>query len=66
MASLKLTPHEVADRLQVSVGTLANWRSAKFGPPWIKWGRLVRYPEDLLENWVEGYIKNLPADPDAT
>lgn len=32
------------DRRRVSVGTLANWRAMRIGPPYIKIGKAVLYP----------------------
>lgn len=46
-----LTPAEVAARLGVAQGTLANWRSLGTGPGYIKLnGGRVRYP---LQNLVQ-------------
>jgi integrase len=39
-----MTPVEVAERLRISVKTLANWRSSSLGPPWLKVGGRVVYP----------------------
>ena len=39
-----LTPAQMAERLQVSVKTLANLRSSRKGPQFIKAGNRVRYP----------------------
>lgn len=46
-----LSPQEVQERWSgaVSVGTLANWRSAGAGPVYLKLGAKVRYPLDELE-----------------
>lgn len=39
-----LTPDEVADRLRISVGTLANWRVSGSGPLYIEvTPRCIRY-----------------------
>lgn len=48
-----LTPAEVSERWNgaVGVGTLANWRSQKSGPPYQKFGTRVRYPVAQLEAW---------------
>jgi hypothetical protein len=32
--------------------TLTNWRTARQGPPWTKFGRLVLYPEVELRTWL--------------
>lgn len=39
-----LTPKQMADRLGVREKTLANKRSAKTGPKFVKQGGRVRYP----------------------
>lgn len=39
-----LTSTEVADRWRLSHQTLANWRSAGKGPPFIRVGSRVLYP----------------------
>ena len=39
-----LTSKEVADRWRLSDQTLANWRSAGKGPPFIRVGSRVLYP----------------------
>lgn len=39
-----LTPAAMAERMGVSVKTLANLRSAKSGPKFVKVGGAVRYP----------------------
>lgn len=50
-----LTPQQVADRLQIAVGTLENWRIKKHGPPWVKLspgkGGAVRYRLIDIEQW---------------
>lgn len=45
-----LYPEEVADRLQRSKRTLANWRNEGVGPKHIKIGNRVAYPiKDFIE-----------------
>lgn len=48
-----LTPAQVVERWDsaVCIGTLANWRSKKRGPPFQKFGSSVRYPIASLETW---------------
>ena len=36
----------------VSEGTLANWRCARKGPPYVKIGTLIRYDPDDLARWI--------------
>lgn len=47
------TPEEVARRwrARIDVETLANWRSKRQGPPFAKFGRVVLYPADRLQEW---------------
>lgn len=44
-----LLPQEVADLLRVELDTLAKWRWKQIGPPFIKIGRMVRYPRAGVE-----------------
>jgi len=48
-----LTPREVSLRYGgiISVGTLANWRTAGISPPYIKLGGRIVYEEDALIEW---------------
>jgi hypothetical protein len=48
-----LTPQALADRWQsqISLVTLATWRSRKQGPKYIKLGGRVLYPLDGVEDW---------------
>jgi predicted site-specific integrase-resolvase len=54
-----LTSKEVADRWRLSDQTLANWRHAGKGPPYIRVGNRVLYPmeavnafEKLSQQWL--------------
>lgn len=54
-----LTSKEVADRWRLSDQTLANWRHAGKGPPFIRVGARVLYPiegiysfEKLAPTWL--------------
>ncbi len=46
-----LWPEEVAERLSLSVRTLADWRVQRRGPPTTKVGRRVVYPADAFYQW---------------
>lgn len=48
-----LTTTEVANRLRLEPGTIENWRYQGKGPRFVRIGRVVRYPEDWLVQWVE-------------
>jgi predicted DNA-binding transcriptional regulator AlpA len=48
-----LTPEDVAAITGLSVETLAQWRSQKRGPPYLKISRnCVRYRQSDLDGWV--------------
>ena len=50
-----LTVAEAAAYLNVSVNTLNHWRKPHVdsGPPWIKNGKVLRYPRRELDAWLE-------------
>ncbi|MGJ0203037.1 helix-turn-helix domain-containing protein [Leucobacter sp. gxy201] len=50
-----LTSREVADMLRIPVRTVEDWRLTRSGPPWVKFGRHVRYNQAELLDWVEGH-----------
>jgi hypothetical protein len=47
-----LAPKRVTERLGVHEPTLTDWRYRQTGPPFVKVGRLIRYPARLLEQWL--------------
>jgi predicted DNA-binding transcriptional regulator AlpA len=54
---LLLTPKEAAEFLEIPAGTLAQWRSQRRGPPYIKLEeRLVRYRRSDLEEYLSGHL----------
>jgi len=48
-----LTARQVASWLGVSEGALAQRRHRGDSPPFVKWGRTVRYVKADVELWVE-------------
>lgn len=46
-----LTPEQAAAYLQVAVGTLRNWTSARY-IPYCKRGRVVRYHREQIDRWL--------------
>jgi predicted DNA-binding transcriptional regulator AlpA len=52
-ASTVLTPKETAARLKVSSSWLAKARMRGDGPPYIRVGRSIRYPESALSQWMK-------------
>jgi len=56
-ASPLLTPAQAADVLGIPEGTLAQWRSQRRGPAFIKLeGRLVRYRSTDLEKYISARV----------
>ncbi|NBQ70268.1 MAG: DNA-binding protein [Nitrosomonadaceae bacterium] len=48
------TPHEAAAYIGVTVNTLSVWRSnGRYGIPFIKIGRLVKYRRSALDSFIE-------------
>jgi hypothetical protein len=39
-----LSPAQLAKRWGISTKTLERWRAIDYGPPFLKFGSLVRYP----------------------
>lgn len=54
---MNLLPSEVADRLRMSVGHLANWRVTGAGPRYIKFGRKVLYPLAEVEKFENEHLR---------
>ncbi len=48
-----LDDEKLSSVLDVSVGTLANWRYQGRGPRFVKVGRHVRYRRSDVEDWLE-------------
>lgn len=54
---LNLRPKEAAARIGVSHNTLANWRVSGEGPRYLKFGRMVLYPEAEIEAWEKAHLR---------
>lgn len=48
-----LCESELAERLGLSNRTVQGWRCRGGGPPFVRFGRIVRYPEAALEEWLK-------------
>ena len=46
-----LTPEQLAERYNVPLATVYNWRTKEYGPTGIKVGRHVRYALSECERW---------------
>ena len=52
-----LSPEELAHNLGLSTATLADWRSQRMGPAYLKAGRRIWYPKDRVERWINLQIR---------
>ena len=48
-----MTETQVAEYLQVAPGTPSGWRSRGVGPPFFKFGNLIRYRRSDVLAWLE-------------
>jgi hypothetical protein len=51
--TILLDPRTTAAHLGVKPGTLAKWRVAGGGPPFLKIGSRIRYSRADLERWLD-------------
>lgn len=56
------TAKELARRLKEKTGfgcerTLHKWRAQRTGPPWIKFGKTILYPDDGFEQWLRSQVQ---------
>lgn len=51
-----LSIDELAAYLGVPRRTLDGWRLRRVGPPFVKFGKTVRYPEHALRRWMDDCI----------
>ena len=50
--------NETGEQLDVAVQTLRNWRVRGLGPPFFRFGRLVRYSPQQNQAWAEAQRTN--------
>jgi excisionase family DNA binding protein len=60
MGDRLFSPAELAEHLNVPVGTVYQWRYRGMGPRGIKVGRHVRYRESDVEAWLEAQADPAP------
>lgn len=58
-------PAEIAAYLRVSVRTLQSWRHRGGGPPFRKYGELVRYKGSAVLEWDESRSRRTTSDTPA-
>lgn len=47
------TPEQMAQELQITPEYLSKLRSRGGGPPYVKVGRTVRYPQYAVAKWIQ-------------
>jgi predicted DNA-binding transcriptional regulator AlpA len=47
-----LDEKELAETLQVSIGTLRNWRTDRKGPRFHRIGQMIRYTPSDVKDWL--------------
>lgn len=53
---------ELAEVLRVSVPTLSRYRMTGEGPPYVKFGRNIRYPKAAVDDWINGLTRHSTSD----
>ena len=53
-----LTPGQAAEQLNSPVSTLSRWRSERRERPYVTVGRLVRYRQIDIDQWITDNIVN--------
>lgn len=53
-----LNTTELSDYLGVPARSIEAWRNRAGGPPFVRFGRQVWYPENALVPWLDEYTKN--------
>jgi hypothetical protein len=62
MGTVSLTPHETAERLKVTTGTLANWRVRGNGPRYMKYGNKIYYPVSEIDDFERRMLRGSTAE----
>lgn len=52
-----LSTKDLAQRWDMTAGTLSNWRMKRRGPKFMKAGWSVRYPLNEVEKWEKSHLK---------
>lgn len=60
-----LTPRQLADAIKVTPRTLASWRNANIGPPFVRMnGHGIRYATKDVSAWLLATPTMPPVEPD--
>jgi len=58
-AKSSYTEAELADRWAVSIRTLQDWRRRGTGVGYLKLGKAIRYPRDVVERYEAEHMGNV-------
>jgi excisionase family DNA binding protein len=58
-----LRTEQAAKILDVTKSTLEAWRCRGGGPPFVRYGRAVRYREEDIERFIESKVRLNTSDP---
>ncbi|RSM68964.1 excisionase [Amycolatopsis sp. WAC 01375] len=53
-----LSTDDLSRYLGVTKKTLAHWRQTRFGPPWVRMGKYVRYSPARVSDWLDDLHKD--------
>jgi hypothetical protein len=57
-----LLEEDVSTLTDTEVGTVRNWRSRRFGPPFVALGNVILYPRADFRDWIAKNLEvTLPA-----
>lgn len=54
-----LTEHQLAERWNLSVKTLQYWRRTGIGVSYLKLGKTVRYPHEIVEKYEADHMRKI-------
>jgi hypothetical protein len=62
------TEQQLIERLKEKTGhgcvrTLRSWRQRRLGPPWLKFGKTILYPDDGFEAWLRSQVQEPARSP---
>ena len=52
-----LTENQLANRWCISIKTLQEWRRRGAGPSYLKLGKAVRYPHEIIKIYEENHME---------
>jgi len=56
-----LTENQLAKRWGLSIKTLQDWRRKGTGPAYLKLGKAIRYPQEIVEKHETEHLSNTGA-----